>query len=213
MTRHNRFLVLAALAGGLGLGGAAFAQQMERGGMAPPPPPERGAGPGFAMEMLDGPGGPGGPRGPHGPRGPMIDFVAIDANGDGVLSQQELTARATARLATADKNGDGALDREELIAALPAPPQTILMVFAPNPAAEQADRMLAFMNAGESGEIEISALAARQVNGLLARVDTDRDGAISKAEADAPGPRKGMKAEGKGHGSPDDHMPGWHGRG
>jgi Ca2+-binding EF-hand superfamily protein len=199
MTRHKRLLALATLMGGLGLGGGAFAQQAAPD-MPPPPPPGKEAGRGHPMEM---PGGLGGPRGAR------IDFVAIDADGDGALTRDELTARATTRLAAADANGDGALDRAELIAALPGPRNTILMVFAPDPAAERADRFLAFMGVAENGRVEIAAIAERQVNGLVARFDADRDGAISRAEARRPA--KGHRSHGMGHGAPGGH--GAHGDG
>ena len=48
-----------------------------------------------------------------------IDFVAIDTDGNGSLSRAELQARAVARLGRIDANGDGVLTREELILAMP----------------------------------------------------------------------------------------------
>jgi hypothetical protein len=117
--------------------------------------------------------------------GPGLDFGAIDTDSNAALSRTELTARATARLAEPDANGDGALDRDELIASMPSPRGGMFMVFAPDPAEARADRLLAMMGATEAGRVEIAALAERQVNGLLARLDTDRDGAVSQAEAEA----------------------------
>ncbi|TPE50268.1 hypothetical protein FJM51_12755 [Amaricoccus solimangrovi] len=155
---------------------------------------------------LDPVGGPG-PRGPRmgshpGAGGPRIDFAAIDANGDGALSREELETRATGRLSAADTNGDGALDRDELVAALPGPRDQILMIFAPDPAAERADRLLAFMGATDAGRIGIEALADRQVNAITAALDTDHDGAISQAEATA----KPAHARGsRGHGDAGGH--------
>ena len=73
------------------------------------------------------PHGPGGPGGPDMLRG--IDFVAIDTDGDGLLSRAELQARATARLSPADANADGIIDRAELIAFLPAPDGGIIGIF------------------------------------------------------------------------------------
>jgi hypothetical protein len=119
-----------------------------------------------------------------------VDFDAIDADADGALTRAELTARATERLAEPDANGDGALDRAELIAVMPAPRGLFVDVFAADPAEARADRMLAFMGATEAGRIEIVALAERHVNGLLARVDRDRDGAVSRDEAEAAAERR-----------------------
>ena len=50
-----------------------------------------------------------------------IDFVAIDTDGNGVLTRAELQARAAERLARADANGDGSLDRAEIVALMPGP--------------------------------------------------------------------------------------------
>lgn len=130
-----------------------------------------------------------------------LDFAVIDTDGDGSLSRAELQARAVARLARADANGDGLLDRAEIIAILPAPHSSYFDVFAPDPAEAMADRLLALMGATETGQVEISALADRRVNTLLARVDADRDAAISQAEADGYAARRG----GRGH----DHDHGW----
>lgn len=190
-------LTTAALLAGLLASGAAIAQdappppappQDDAGG----PPPDR-PGPGMMMMMMRGPG-------------PVLDFVAIDTDGNGILTREELTARATARLATADSNHDGALQRDELIAAMPAP-RNLMMVFAPDPAAEHADRLLDWMGS-TNGQIEIAALADRQVNGVLAWIDTNHDGAISKAEADAAadhGPRQKPGRHGPGGHDHDDN--------
>ena len=201
MRQYRNILAVAGLLGGVAVTGAVLAQPAPT--EAPPPPPPAEA-QGLPVDLLDGPGGPGRPgrghgpaHGPRGPRGPMLDFAAIDANGDKVLSRDELLQRATARIATIDTSGDGAIDRVELIAVFPAPPDLALMdVFGPNPAELRADRILAFMGAAESGRFEVGALAERRVNALLARLDRDRDGAISEAEAAKPsheGPRGGRE--------------------
>lgn len=178
MTRLSQLTATAALLAGLITAAAAIAQDTTPPPPAPNadaaegPPPGR-PGPGMMMMMMR--------RGP----GPVIDFAAIDTDDNGILSREELTARATAKLAAADGNGDGALQRTELIAAMPGPRDSIMMVFAPDPAAERADRLLEFMSATDAGQIEIAALADRQVNGILAWIDTNHDGSISKTEADA----------------------------
>lgn len=133
-------------------------------------------------------------------RGPMLEFEAIDADADGTLTSEELIARATERLATADANGDGLLDRDELIAAMPAP-GGLDNVFAPDPRAWRADRMLAFMDANESGQIAIAEVAERRVNALLARADADNDGEISASEAEAVRTRMAEHRHGHGHGA------------
>jgi hypothetical protein len=59
--------------------------------------------------------------------------------------------------------------------------------------------MLAMMGATEAGSVEVTALSARQVDGLLARLDTDRDGAISQDEAAALEKRRGGREHGRKH--------------
>jgi hypothetical protein len=141
-----------------------------------------------------------------------IDVVAIDTDGNGVLSRAELQARAVERLARADENGDGSLDRAEIVALLPGPRHGFLNVFAEDPGERMADRLLALMGATETGRVEIAALADRRVNGLLAMADSDRDAAISLEEAEAiagrldrPGPGRWRdRGRGHGHGGGDD---------
>jgi hypothetical protein len=113
-----------------------------------------------------------------------LDFRAIDTDGDGSLGRAELQARAVARLGRADRDGDGWLDREELIAIMPGGDDAF-RIFSTGPGGAMADRLLALMGATEAGRVEVSALADRRVNMLLAVIDTDRDAAISPAEADA----------------------------
>jgi hypothetical protein len=147
-----------------------------------------------------------------------IDFVAIDTDGNGSLSRAELVARATERLARVDGDGNGTLTRAELVAAMPAP--RLLDLFGPNPGEAYADRVLALMGATESGEVAIADLAGQRVNFLLAFADTDRDAAVSQAEADSmrdrghgrtdrSGHRRGMAEHGMaGHGMMEDGMRG-----
>ena len=114
-----------------------------------------------------------------------IDVVAIDTDGNGVLTRAELQARAAERLARADENGDGGLDRMEIVALMPGPRGGFLNLFAEDPAERMADRLIALMGGTEAGRVEIAALADRRVNALLALADTDRDAAISLEEAEA----------------------------
>lgn len=184
MLRISHFVATAALLGGLAIAGMAAADP--KGGRmdGPPPPP---------------------------PFGGPIDFKAIDTDGNGSLSRAELMARATARISGADTNGDGALDRAELAAALPGPSDTIVAVFSMSPAERMADRILAETGNTESGKVTVDVLAARQVNMLLAAVDTDNDAAISQAEADAmrmPHGRGGPGGPG-GPGANGPAGPGW----
>jgi predicted O-methyltransferase YrrM len=66
--------------------------------------------------LAQAPGGPGKPEGPP----PMPLMEALDANGDGELSAEEIAGAAQA-LKKLDKNGDGKLSREELRPRFPGP--------------------------------------------------------------------------------------------
>ncbi len=88
---------------------------------------------------------------------------------------------------------------------MPGPRGGLTGVFRADPGEARADRMLATMGATEAGRVEVVVLSARQVDGLLARLDTDRDGAISQGEVAAlemqRGGRRGHDGEGREHGS------------
>jgi hypothetical protein len=172
MTRTTRIAAAAALLGGLAAAGSAAAQDG---------PPSGGP----MMMMGFGPG--------------RIDFAAIDTDGDGSLSRAELVARATERLARGDTNGDGALTRAELVEALPGPRGGLLDLFGPDPVEAFADRVLAVAGATEAGQVAIADFAGQRVNFLLAFADTDRDSAISQAEADAMRDRHHGRRGGRGH--------------
>lgn len=80
--------------------------------MAPPPREDAGGSPGGGA-----PGGGGGPGGGQPPVNRLI--AAIDKDGDGNLSQEELLA-ATASLLTLDEDGDGQLAADEIRPPRPA---------------------------------------------------------------------------------------------
>ncbi|HMQ91943.1 MAG TPA: hypothetical protein PKA33_11140 [Amaricoccus sp.] len=152
--------------------------------------------------------------GPGDGPGRGLDFAAIDTDANGSLSRAELEARANARVGEIDANGDGFLERAEIIAVIPAPRGGLMDVFRQDPSEARADRLLAMMGATEEGRFEVTALTTRQVNGLLARFDTDRDGAISQHEAAAPEMRRGDRHGRRNHadrGGYDDDARGWPG--
>ena len=95
----------------------------------PPPGGPQGGGPNAggnakpANQPFPGqpPGGPQGGNGqPQRPPPPLV--VALDADGDGVISADEIANAATALL-TLDKNGDGQLGPAEYMGHPPHPPQ------------------------------------------------------------------------------------------
>jgi Ca2+-binding EF-hand superfamily protein len=105
-------------------------------------------------------------------------FDTMDTDKDGKVTVAEIEAFRVARFAAADVNGDGLLDKDELAAFRLEEMQAR--------ADAQAARMIERMDGSGDGK-----LAADEMPGmtggkpLFDRVDTDGDGAISKAEAEA----------------------------
>ena len=101
-TTMKTMLVLVAL------GASALVINAQDAG-GPPPGGER---PSRGQDGQGGPGGPGGMNGPrHMPPSPLME--ALDANHDGVIDAAEI-ANASAALKALDKNGDGKLTQDEL---------------------------------------------------------------------------------------------------
>lgn len=118
-------------------------------------------------------------------------FRAIDANGDGVLTQQELAAaeakaqqarfaviraRMEAEFNRLDTNHDGVLSKAEFMAAAPqAPPP-------PNGAA-----LLAKLDKNHDGKVTLEEYRAPVLQ-QFDRLDTNHDGVLSPAERGAKAP-------------------------
>lgn len=131
-----------------------------------------------------------------GPRGDRPDFATLDADGDGLLTQEELQsyrdAQAAQRFAEIDADGDGALTLQEMQAA---------------PAARFAARMLERFDADGDGALTAQELhtGARERGigrrgDVVARLDADGDGAISAQEFAA---RRAVRGPRHGHGARD----------
>lgn len=117
-----------------------------------------------------------------GPRGgaPMpFDFATLDANGDGQVTQDEIAAQRTARIAAMDTDGDGNLSEAELTAAHEAREA--------ERKAARTKQMMARMDANKDGVVSLAEMTPDADHGvkMFKRIDANGDGAISKAEADA----------------------------
>lgn len=129
--------------------------------------------------------------------GPFLNFDEIDADKDGKITLAEMEAFRAARFAAADTDKDGALSAEELLA-----------MHAAERAAREAQRganMIAKFDANADGKLSADELPQPgNATNMFDRVDTDKDGAISKAEADAAKDamkdHRGKGRHGKGHG-------------
>lgn len=107
-------------------------------------------------------------------RGQPLRFDAMDANGDGEISRDEMAGLRAARFEQTDANGDGALSLEELEAEARAR------------AATHAERMMARLDANEDGKLSPEELAeAPGPDWRFQRMDRDGDGVVSKREFDA----------------------------
>jgi Ca2+-binding EF-hand superfamily protein len=132
--------------------------------------------------------------GAHGPRMAEM-FAAIDADSDGKVTQEELTAHRTAMFTAADSNGDGKLDTEELAARELARFTETLP--------DRTARMLERRDANGDGSIQADEIGEGPMEDHFARIDTDDDGAISQAEADAMVGRFAEHRGKRGHGMMD----------
>ncbi|MFN4157438.1 MAG: EF-hand domain-containing protein [Gemmobacter sp.] len=151
---------------------------------------------GFAQMPSDGPRG-------HGSLA-MPAFEALDTDGDGRITREEMQAQRAARVAALDADGDGKITLEELKAHH--------MRQAEDRAERMARRMIESMDSDGDGALSAAELAAgpAPMMAMFDRIDTDGDGAISKDEAEAMRnrmadrmERRGKSDEHRGHGARD----------
>ncbi|MDP3195018.1 EF-hand domain-containing protein [Tabrizicola sp.] len=138
--------------------------------------------------------GMGGGMGVEG-RGAMLTemFDAIDADSDGKVTLAELEAHRKAEFAAADTNGDGALSPEELSAHQMARIQARM--------AERTQAMIDNMDNDGNGSLSEDEMGQGPGERHFARLDTDNDGAISKAEAEEARQHRGKRGHGGGMGN------------
>lgn len=141
----------------------------------------------------------GGQRG-HGQQGDRMGgpqrpaFAQLDANGDGVLTLEEIQVTAQSRFADADANGDGMLDVDELTAA------------AASQAAARVAQMIERKDANNDGMLSIEEMAPQNNRGqrdparMFAFVDADENGEITQEEWDSAMESFGQRGGRGGHG-------------
>lgn len=114
-------------------------------------------------------------------RAALFDFAALDADADGKVTMEEITAARDAEAKALDANGDGKIDVAELTA------------YRMVEVEEQAKAQIAALDADGDGALSAAELAIRAIARMPAvipqpffdRIDADADGAISQAEFDA----------------------------
>ncbi|MCB1358496.1 MAG: hypothetical protein KDK53_19065 [Maritimibacter sp.] len=160
------------------------------------PATARGPAGGFGGDrMIDGAMGPGG-QGLF-----TLQFADLDSDGDGRITEAELTARAdglvAARMAAVDTDGDGSVTTEELTAALMAQIQARvdgragivgqrMGRQAADPAAmvqTMVTRMMSVRDSNKDGVLSGDELSAQaDIAALVDRFDTDDDNAWDAEE-------------------------------
>lgn len=138
--------------------------------LAQPPGKKGERRPEQGRQRQGGPGSEGRGRGFRPPPNPIL--VALDADKDGELSASEIENAAKA-LKTLDKNKDGKLTREELRPEGRGGPG----------GGDFAQRILGF-DKNKDGKVSKDELPEQMRERLLERADTNKDGALDKAEID-----------------------------
>jgi Ca2+-binding EF-hand superfamily protein len=163
-------------------------------------------------------GGMAGPGG-FGARGGLFatDFAELDVNGDGLITEEDLLARAEARFAEVDADGSGALDASELAAGAQARVEARMQNENRRPrgfdletvGTRMAERMIEARDSDDDGVLSLAELGPDKGFGrVIDRFDTDDDNAISQAEFDAAKAEIGERhARGGGHGMRGGHGP------
>lgn len=114
-----------------------------------------------------------GHRGGRGPD-PMKMFEEIDANSDGAVTREEMTAWREARFKAADANGDGALEPQEMAAAMTARMQADI--------AQRARVMVARGDENGDGKLSMEEAANGREARMFDRLDRNDDGKVDKSE-------------------------------
>ncbi|HHL20172.1 MAG TPA: EF-hand domain-containing protein [Aliiroseovarius sp.] len=140
---------------------------------------------------------PAGKRGPM-PRMPLFThFATIDTDGNGEVTMAELEAFGAARFAAADADGDGLLSRDEVLGMIQAQAEERRALARDNGAPERpapnaqrlvriVDRLFDRRDTDDDGMLSAAEIEPpmAMVERLFARLDADGNGAISVDEVE-----------------------------
>lgn len=114
--------------------------------------------------------------GPEGRGAKLLElFDTADTDKDGKVTEAELLAYRQGEFTAADTNADGVLSADELLARQLARVTVMLK--------DRTARMIEKQDANADGSLSADEMPDRGMEERFARLDTDKDGAISKAEA------------------------------
>ena len=119
-------------------------------------------------------------------------FAGIDTDSNGKVTQEELAAHRAAMFTAFDANGDGNLNSEELAARQLARFTESLP--------DRTARMLERQDDNGDGSLSVDEMGEGPMENHFARIDTDNDGAISQAEAEAAAEGFGERRGNRKHG-------------
>lgn len=123
----------------------------------------------------------------------MMSFSALDANGDGIITKDDLAVRDEARFKSIDADGNGSVTQDELAAHAEAKR-------AKREKARQ-ERMMKRLDANEDGVLSAEEMfSGKRAEKMFAKVDRNGDGQISEEEFDAMKKHRGKRGGKKRHG-------------
>ena len=162
MATKNHLTALALILGAGVVAAPVLAQNANGGGVGQQMMQGQGQGQGMGMRGMRG-------------DGPMFDFDGADANSDGKVTKEELSAYRQTLMSGVDANGDGMISVEELSAHMKARMDAKID--------ERAKARVASQDLNGDGMLSVDELLAPPMaTRMFDRLDTDGDGAVSQQE-------------------------------